>query len=303
MKICVREGQFFADGFAVRRCFEMAEGERRLLSYLSEGGCGCGEARITEGILSVSGDSIGVIEWSGAWEIYPHPLPRGKVRECVRDLTFGEKTHRVHCRCGARSEISVDDLLRWEAILPIYDPEITMLSGQRDPILDVRARCEEGEYLLLAALGENGGRVLLERCGEKITCVENEVTIVKNCDDLRKRRITERCVWRGDSFDCSREIVCTHDHPFIREVMGRLLLEAVSAKDEASIRELLSPEVEDVQAILDYFGEIHALRAPLSPPSPTAYAVLKKKGRYLRGMIYQFDFDESGNISNIHCDE
>ena len=303
MKIYVREGQFFADGFALRRAFIVEEGARYFISYLSDRGCGCGEVRLSDGRLSVSGETIGVIEWSGCLELYPRPHPFGITSEHFSDLTCGDKTYRVYCHCGGRSEVTVEDALRWEPCLPIFAPEITMLSGQRAPILDLRARCEEGEYILLAALEEGGGRVLLERSGEKITCLENEVTVEKTLPDRRLRRITERCVWRGSFFECSRKIVCTREHSFIREEMGRLLIEAVIAKDEESIRSLLSPDISDVRAIEEYFGEIRAPRDPLFPSSPTAVAALKPNGKNLRAVLYDFDFDEEGKISNIRCEE
>ena len=163
----------------------------------------------------------------------------------------------------------------------------------------IDAACEAGEYVAMIALPENGARLLLESRGERILCEGNEVRIERTYADLLSRRVTERYLWRGDRFECSREIVCAKEHIFMREEMGRALLEAAMAKDESAISALLSPEIGNVAAILDYFGEILSVRPDLPSNSSTAATAVTRDDEGLIATTYDFDFDGNGRISNI----
>ena len=71
------------------------------------------------------------------------------------------------------------------------------------------------------------------------------------------------------------------------------------AKDVEAIGSLLAPEIGDAEAILDYFGEILAVRTPFDPLSPTAAMSVTRGDKGLVATEYDFEFDESGRISNI----
>ena len=303
MRITVSGGQFFADGFAVRNAFEMKEGQRRLLSYLCEEGCGCATLSLSDGRLVTEKGTVGMIRWKNGTELYPAPLCEERVEE-FREFSNGGNPIRVTCLSGRRSAILLSGgvTLRHEAATPFRAPTLSLMEGQQEALLYLRAGTDRGEYVILFSLAETP-RVLLERYGDEITCTGNEVTVICNLGDLRARRITERCLWNGQTCDCSREIVCTKDHPLIREEAGRLLLEAVLAEDEEEIRKLLSPSIRDAKAILRFFDKITQVRPVPRGGSPTAIAAVHRKGEELTGVTYDFEFDADGLIENILTDE
>ena len=303
MRIIVRNGQFFADGFAVRGAFLLEEGERRLISYIGRNGCGYAKLRLSEDRLLVEEGRIGVIRRKGGAELFPAPLASHGGERPRKEFSCGGKTFVATCLIGEPSEILLegDVSFRHSSKVPFFDPKISLIEGQRNAILDLRAATEEGAYLALVSLEESGARLLLEETGDSILCEGNEVTVTRFYDDLRARRATIRYLWKGTDFDCSREIVCAKEHPFIREECGRMLLEAVVAKDEKEIERLLSPEIADAKGVLDYFGEIDGARPSPFSDSPTAYSTIKRQGTELLATLYDFDFDEQGRISNIRC--
>ena len=302
MKIAVQKGQFFADGFAVRRFFLLEEGETRLISYLSDAGCGAARIALQEGKLFVTEGKIGVIRWKEGAELYPLPARSERV-EKILSLSEGRE---VHCTLDGdlvKMVVEGADVFTHRTIRPLFSPTISLIEGQRTPVLDLRAKCDEGEYVAILSVAESGTKLLLEEVGEHVSAAGNEITLRRRFDDLARRTVLTRCIWQGNGFRYSREIVCAREHTFIREQSGRELLEAAYAKDESSIAAMLSPEMGDASAILDYFGEIVALRAPLFSASPTAYAAIKRKGDDLVGMTYDLVLNESGKIINIVSDE
>lgn len=300
MKIYVGNGQFFADGFAVRRAFEAEEGERRVLSYISNRGCGCTRMTIRGGRPHFEERTVRLTKWQAGWEITPAPFSARKDYE--ESFPLGEGRTTLRCEAGDPTVISlVEKGWRRETYCPISDPKATLISGQREPILSLRARTESGEYLALLSLGETP-RLLLEDYGDSVTCSGNDVTVVRRLSDLRHRKVVTRYLWRGNGFDRSREIICADAHPFIREEMGRLLLEAALAEDEDAVKELLSPDLADPRALLDYFGPLTEVRPPLLTDSPTAYAALKRTPEGVVATVYDFDFDEEGRITNVRAE-
>lgn len=304
MKIIVSEGQFFADGFALRRSFLLEEGDRRLISYIGKDSCGYTLLSLREGKIVAAEGEIRIVLWKeGAELLPPPPLPARYRRE--KEFSWGNRKVKATCLSGRPSEILLSGGLsmRHKAICSFFDAEISLLQGQREGILDVHAKTAGGEYVALFALGESGARLLLEEIGETILCEGNEVTVERSLPDLRERKITSRYLWQGEGFSSSREIVCAKEHTFLREECGRLLLEAVLAKDEREISSLLAPEIADAKAILDYFGEIVGVRPSPFSESSTAYATVKDEGAALRATLYDFDLNEEGKIVNIRCSE
>lgn len=302
MKIEVSGGQFFADGFAVRGSFVLAEGESRTISCISERGCGCATIRLSEGVPILSEGGIEAICTKEGWDLLPAPMRRvGKPRE--KRFEAGGRSFFVRCMPGDPSEIliSAESEFHHRTVTPLTSPEITLLSGQRDPIVDLRADCEEGRYIALFALGQNGTRLLLENYGDEVDGEGNEVTVRRALPDLLGREITTRYLWRGDRFEHTRTIRYTREPSRRREETGRFLLEAVLARDEEEILRLLSPELASPATLFDYFGEILRLRP--APPSagPTAYALVKREGEIKVCVTYDFDLDTEGRIANICC--
>ena len=297
MKIYVRNGQFFADGFAVRRAFSLAEGEERYLSYVAEGGCGCTTVALREGALITEG-SVEVILRGEDAEI--RPLSCAAISTVRRmTLTKGKESYYIECRAAGCSMIRITGSAEaeWQTRTPLLSPAIRSIDGQRDTIVEVTADCPEGRYLLLFSLTKGNAKLLLEECGESVICHGNEVTVRRSLPDLRGREITIRYVWKGEGFTSSREVVCTRDLP-VGENIGRLLLESVIAGDLLSLRELLSPE-NDVETVLAYFGEICSVEPPLSPDHTTAVTVIaRREGRKVY-VTYDFDLDPSGRVENI----
>lgn len=300
MKIRVDNGQFFADGFAVRHAFTLEEGESRYVSYLSNVGCGTAMLTLREGTLSAEG-RIGVIRYAWGAELYPLPLlPLGE-NAAEREVTLGTGTALISVRGGDPAMIRVTGAARYEhtPARALWTPRLSVIEGQRSPILRVDAKCDVGEYLLLLALREGDCALLLEEVGERIRSEGNEVRVERTYADKQARHCVTRCLWRGDRFECSREIVCANEHICMREEKGLALLEAVAAKDEKAIAALLSPEIADVGTILDYFGEILSVRPAEGVGSPTAATAITRDAKGLRGTTYDFEFDEEGRISNV----
>ena len=298
MKIYVRDGQFFADGFAVRRAFSLSEGEERYLSYVAEGGCGCTTITLRDGILRSDGGGIEVILRGEDAEIRPLPYPTiPTVRRL--NITKGEELYRIECRAAARSSILITGSAEeeWHTRTMLLSPAIRQIDGQRDAIVEVTADCPEGRYLLLFSLTKGNARILLEECGESVICRGNEVTVRRTLSDLRRREITSHYTWKGEGFICSREVLCGREVMVGRENIGRLLLESAIAEDLPAMRDLLSPENE-AETVLAYFGEIIAVD-PLPPDPPTAVTVIAKREGQKRYVTYDFDVDGRGRIENI----
>ena len=301
MKIFVREGQFFADGFALRRSFRMNEGDRRMISFLSDKGCGYAVISLERGELLIKGDTIEAIYWKEGVELRPRPY--SLITRAIKEFSPGELLFRIECTCASRCTISVSGAAsgRWECVIPIHSPSIRLIEGQRIPIAEISAYCDEGQYLAMIALSDREAKMLLEDRGESIHCHGNEVKVRRALHDSRERMITTLYLWQGEGFQSSREIICAKEHTFIREEMGRHLLECVLARDENSALELLSPELSDAKMIFDYFGEITSVTSPLMTISPTAVAAIRIHEGRKTASVYDFDFDADGRISNVRC--
>ena len=293
----MREGQFFADGFAVRRYFFVEEGERKLISYLTTGGCGCGYLTVEGGEVVIEGEGFLCIRRGEDRELRPRPYPA--MPETVRLRTEeGGENYLVECRTHPASIcVTGSAELQVNAKVPFFAPSIRRIEGQREALAEINARCADGQYLAIIALAKGRARLLLEEVGD-ILCRGNEVTVKRCFDDLCGREATTRYVWRGSDFDLSREFTRTHAISFRREEMGRALLEAVIAKDDDALGELLSPEIATSQ-IYDYFGEVLSVETPYSPAPPTAVdAILRSEGQTV-SVTFDFDFDISGRIENV----
>lgn len=304
MKIFVSGGQFFVDGFAVRRAFSLDEGERRLLCFVSEGGCGCCFATVQGGKLLLTGEGVDLIRRKEGVELCPAP----RLPACLRtqrsiDLRVGEEDFCVECAPPFRLTVSGAASAEWKASTTLFAPRFERINGQKDVIVKLSASCPEGEYLAMIALSKSSARLLLETFGESILCRGNEVVVKRRYDDLRQRTVTTAYLWQGDGFKCSKMIKCANDHTFRQEEMGRLLLEAVLAEDEEAVKNLLSPEIADASAVTDYFGNILSVRKPLFAKSPTAIAALTRREKELVAVTYDFEFDGAGRIQNIRSDE
>ena len=304
MKITIGNGQFFADGFAIRRSFTPEEGETRLISYVSEVGCGAAIIRVTDGDLSTEG-RIGVIRWSWGAELYPLPCLRPWEDTAETTVTVGAGKATITVRGGDPALIRVTGAHSYEHVPArgIYAPRISLIEGQRFPILRIDAKCDVGEYLSMLALREGGCAPLLEEVGDRILSEGNLVRIERQYEDTLRRHATTEYLWRGDRFDRSAEIRYEAPRDLIREERGFALLEAVAARDIEGIEALLAPEIRDAEGILGYFGEVIAVRPATGTDSPTAAATITRDDKGLRGRIYDFDFDESGRIRNVRNEE
>ncbi|MBP5405260.1 MAG: hypothetical protein J6Y74_04875 [Clostridia bacterium] len=297
MRIKVRDGQFFVEGYPVKREFSLAEGEERKVAYIGAQEAGFLLFRLREGVLDVKGE-IGLTRWGKNAEIYPPK--RGE-----RFLSEFE-TGKGKCRLFLGGEIRLEGAysLSYAPLAPLLTLQAELLSGQRAPILLLRGESESEKYLSVLSLEAGASKVLLEVLGESIETVGNEITVVRLLPDLRRRRITSRYVWRGATFEKTSHICeCTYAHPFIREDAGRLLLEAVSARDYEELRRLLSTEfAEDLETVYDYFGKIDRIRKPLFTSSETAVAIEKKTPNGNVAITYDFSF-EGNKIVNIDSSE
>jgi len=305
MKIKVNGGQFFAEGFPIRKGFTIKEGGSMLLSCLSPQGTGCARMQLLGGEVTLEEGGIEFLRWQGGGEL--RPAPHCGLHPTLKRQTFSEKNFflEVSARTICRTELSLEgkSSLRHECPLPLSDPSFEIITGQRERILSVRAACFGGEYIAFFSLGEKGYRLLLEDYGDEVICLGNEVTVTKECSDLKKRQIISHHLWRGDHFDCSREYVCANVQSFIKEQSGRLLLEALLAADEQDALSYLAPDLKDLPALRRYFGSYQAVRAPLFEASPTAVAIERREEGVLRALLYDFDFDSQGMIRNIRCAE
>lgn len=297
MRIKVRDGQFFVEGYPVRREFSLREGEERKVAYIGARGAGCLLFSLQEGALKIKGE-IGLTRWGENAEIYP--LAGGEA------FLSEFETGKGKCRLFLGGEIRLSGAysLSYEPLAPLSSLQAELLSGQRSPILLLRGESGEEKYLAVISLEDSASKVLLEVLGESIETVGNEITVVRQLSDLRGRRVTSRYTWRGAFFEnTSHTCECTYAHPFIREDAGRLLLEAVKAKDNEEIRRLLSTEfAEDIETVYEYFGEIDRIRKPLFTSSETAVAIEKKTSNGKVAITYDFSFEDN-KIVNIYSSE
>ncbi len=300
MKIMVSGGQFFADGFALRRAFTLEEGESRLISYLSNGGCGCATVGVENGEVTCDG-ALTVIEWKAGWELRPAPLPCGNAVAAI-DVRSSENVFRVECRplCGQIRVTGAASAV-WKAKTPFSRPVLTLIDGQKNKIVEITAEHADGKYIAMISLSRGEARLLLEDHGESITCQGNEVIVKKRFRDLCEREVTATYLWGGESFSVSREIIL-HSRPTPNENnVGRLLLESVIARDGKALCSLLSPDVADENAVFDYFGEVFSVEDPPYGAVKSAVAALTRKGEKTVGVIYDFDLDGEGRICNVRC--
>ncbi|HCU55732.1 MAG TPA: hypothetical protein DIC18_00175 [Clostridiales bacterium] len=302
VRIKVSNGQFFADGFAVREYFELKEQRSRVISFLSPQGCGAATLSLQGGKVRMESGKVGLIEWANGAELFP-VAGYGEGKSETRNFSHNGKSIAVRCVSGTPSEVVFlgETRQKFALLCPVYEPEVTLLSGQREAVLNLRARCEKGEYIALFSAGTSGAKLLMEACGEEVICEGNEVTIHTLLSDLLGRKVTSRYLWNGDGFTCSREIVCTKEHTFLREEATRLLLEAVFARDKERLNALLAPAVRDARAVLDYFGVIKEVRPAFFANSPTAMGVVRQEGERLIATAYDVDLNEEGLIENIRC--
>ena len=303
MKIFVSGGQFFADGFAVRRAFTLEEGEERLLSFLSDEGCGCALIKVQEGELLLGNASLMAITWAEGVELRPAPRSVHLSERVIKEITSGEDAFKAECRESPCSLITISGAAeaKWQTMVPIASPRLNVIEGQREKILEIRAECAEGEYLAMVALAKGSARLLLEDYGKSVLCRGNEVTVCKKYRDLAGREATVTHLWQGNGFKTSCKVICANAPACIREEMGRLLIESVIAKDEESLKTLLCPEIADANALFDFFKGVYAVEKPLRCVSPTAVAALRREGSKTIATVYDFDFAPDGKIENIRC--
>lgn len=303
MRIKVSGGQFFADGFAVRKSFEIREGEERLLSCISEAGTGCATLRMRGEAEIVRGAGIELVRRRHGVEV--RPAPRRERSVWRRTFREGGSFLQVLLVTGERPFLRIEGAATYEREIPfpLADPTCEFITGQREKILEIRATSERMEYISFLAVTAGGATLLLEEVGEKITCVGNEVTVVRTFPDLRGRKRINRYLWRGEAFESSREYLCANAQSFIREEAGRLLLEAVIAGDEEDTKTLLSPDLTSFAALRSYFGEPIALLPPGADDPPTALLAEYREKECVREVLYDFDFDSEGKITNIRREE
>jgi len=290
MQIKVSDGQFFVNGYPVQAGFTLSEGEMRRVSYIAKRGAGCVTLRLSEGSLRIEGE-IGRIDWKEGIELCPLEDAPLSVIPCE---VQGES---ILVRIGREIDAGA---FHHEALFPVHAPSVRYLSRQRIPLLQITGRTTAGDYLAVLSLRKGEERILLEAVGH-IRAAANEVSVTRDANDLRARRITDVYTWQGDYFEhTSHSVESTYTAPFPREKRGRLLIEAVSAEDEAEIRALTTAELVDMRALSEYFGEIERVRDPIFPASPTAAAVQKKTPNGRVAVTYDFSF-EGDRIENILC--
>jgi len=292
MRIKVRDGQFFVNGYPVRSEFNLQEGEERRLSYIAKRGAGYAVLRIRDGELISEGE-IGWIKWGNGVELYPFETPMEYVQEC----NVSERS--VLLRIG--KDVHVNNFC-YVPKSPLHSPYARYLGGQRTPLLRIDASTGAGSYLAVLSIAEEQTALLLEVNGDTVETQSNDVIVTKTLHDLRLRTIKDTYRWQGNGFEqISHNIECSYDHTFIREQYGRLLLEAVCARDEKEIRALLSEDLaQNIDALYAYFGEAECVREPLFTASPTAVALQKKTSNGRAAVTYDFSF-EGNSITNIIC--
>lgn len=300
MKITVSGGQFFADGFALRRAFTLEEGESRLISYLSNEGCGCAAVRLENGALTCDGALL-AIEWKTGWELRPDPRRCGNAVKAI-DVRASEGDYRVECRpSNCEIRVTGEATAIWKSKTSFSRPVLTLIEGQKHKIVEITADHADGKYIAMISLAKGDARLLLEDYGESVTCQGNEVIVKRRLRDLCEREVTATYLWRGEWFSVSREVIL-HSRPVPDEKnVGRLLLESVIAKDGKALCDLLTHDIADENAVFDYFGEVLGVETPSCESSPAAVAALIRKGEKTVGVIYDFDLDGEGRICNVRC--
>ncbi|MCR4725989.1 MAG: hypothetical protein K5753_02070 [Clostridia bacterium] len=301
MEVLVFDGQFFIDGFPVRRGFKI-ENEKKLLSYIARSGAGCAPIEEIGGEIRFEKGAFRAIYWKKGVEIRP-PVRRIASPKVIELSTYGQPI-RVEIREGANGSIAIESSARTE-FFPSRDltnARAEILSGQSAAILDLRAKTEIGDYIALFALTREGAKLLLEGAGE-IETKGNDVTIKERLFDARDRTRISRYFWQGASFALTERTFERGASPVFGERnAGRLLLEAALAGDEEDILSYLSPEIANAEEIKRYFGAFDKIRDPLFTSSETAIAVQKRLPDRTVSITYDFTFD-GGKIQNILCEE
>lgn len=297
MEIRVFDGQFFIDGFPVRRGFKL-QGEKKILSYISRTGACASPIEERGGDLLFEEGAFRAIYWKQGVELRPPfrlaPPPKRIALTCYGQPLSLEITE------GESGSISIEGNST-SIFFPKYaitNARAEILSGQSTAVLDLRAKAREGEYVALFSLTSEGAKLLLEGCGE-IRTSGNDVLLKEPLGGARERVRTSRWFWQGASFALtSRSFERGASPAFTEREGGRLLLEAVAAEDDEDILSYLAPEIADAGEIKRYFGAIGEIRSPLFPSSETAIAVQKRRGGKTFALTYDFTF-EGGKIANI----
>ena len=127
MRIKVSGGQFFADGFPIRKGFELQDGREKTLSCLSDKGAGCALLRVAGGIASLTGGGIELVRWKQGAALRPLP----KREEIVRRRSFSERGFflQVALRAGRRSSIAIAGAATYEREIPLSDLARYLLSN------------------------------------------------------------------------------------------------------------------------------------------------------------------------------
>lgn len=299
MEVRVFDGQFFIDGFPVRRGFRL-QGERKLLSYIAKDDAGCFPIEEKDGEILFEEGAADAVYWKSGIEIRP-PV-RFKTPAKRETLTANGQSVEVLIREGKGSSVSIEGSFAIRLKHEIADARAEILGGQSAPILNLRAKANGGDYIALIAMPREGAKLLLEGAGE-IETSGNDVLIKEPLSDERKRVRTSRYFWQGASFALTSRTFERGATPVFNEKnAGRLLLEAVAADDSEDILSYLAPEIADEKEIERYFGSFDIIRAPLFSPSQTAVAVQKRLPDRTACVTYDFSF-EGGKITNIINEE
>ena len=301
MEIRVFGGQFFIDGFPVRRGFKL-ENEKKLLSYIAPNGSGCAPIEEKDGEIRFEKGEFRAIFWKRGIEILP-PAPRSGLPKTIELVAFGQPV-RLEISEGKNPSIAIEGSARTEFFpsCALQGARAEIISGQSAAILDFRAKTDSGDYIALFALAREGAKLLLEGAGE-IETKGNDVRIKERLSDARERIRTSHYFWQGASFALTSRAFERGANPVFNERnAGRLLLEAVKADDKEDILSYLSTEIADAEEIKRYFGAFDRIRDPLFTSSETAIAAEKRLPDRTVAITYDFSF-EGGKIQNILCEE
>ncbi len=299
MEVRVHGAQFFIDGFPVRKSFFIKD-RKRLLSYIAPDRAGMAEISEAQGEIRIQGDGLCAVYWKKGLELFPERIKKDQptIREEFR--AYGQPVFISVSESESGSTVSIEGSIqtRFPLKCAVKEPKIQIITGQSAAIVDLRGKTASGDYLALFSLPRGGAKLLLEGEGE-IETRGNDVIIKESLGDLRGRLATSHYVWQGNSFLLSERTFERKEVPrFTRENAGRLLLEAIRAKDKEDALSYLAPDIADEEDLFRYFGEIEWIRDPLFSASETALAVEREEGGRRVALTFDFEF-ENGKITNI----
>lgn len=265
---------------------------------------------IEDGKITTQSELIKVIDWDANYEIHffaqiiesyvpPVALAQKTIYQNNYDISV-----TVYKDNKTRIIVEAPELFyihtpKWD----IENPKIRMSQFKDKVVVAITATNNDKKYLNVILI-TNNCRILWEDIADKIDYNKNNITFVKTLDDMRGRQITYSVSYNGSSYkEISKIIKYTYEHKYKQELLPYLLIEAIMAKDQDDIKNILDSSL-NAESINDFFGEIVNISEPKysNCSNDNVIAIIVKENNYLKAKLYEFEMKEDKIINIIELD-